>query len=371
MGNTKGIQALATASLTSHFPARPGYGTQGKKIVVYANYFKIGVPNNLAVTRYNVEVKPEAKGRKLARIFQLLLGLPEFTGDIVSDMSSMVISKVPLNISDGYTTEIVYLAEGQDEPLERAQTYTIRVVAPLSIVVSDFQTHLCAINPSADFDLRAEFLQVLNVIFSHYPQTQAEIVTTGQNRHFSIDRRPSNYHNIQVLGGGLESLRGFYSSVRAATGGLLLNVNVSHNVFIQPDPLSVLYPKLGTGNKVTLQKKLKLIRVKVTHLPSKKDKKTNEEIPRIKTIYGLAHPEDGRREEHPPQIKTFGAGPQDVKFWLAGTPPAGTAKAPAKGKKPTGGLPASGYVTVLDYFKNSKQSYEMPVRILLTTRRIS
>jgi eukaryotic translation initiation factor 2C len=354
MGNTKGIQALATTSLDNQFPARPGYGTQGKKIVVYANYFKIGVPNNLAVTRYNVEVNPLAKGRKLARIFQLLLALPEFSGDLVSDMSSMVISKVPLNVSDGYTTEIVYLAEGMEEPLENAQKYTIKVVTPLSIIVSDFQTHLCAINPGAVFDLRAESLQALNVIFSHYPQSQASTVTTGKNRHFSIDRSQGNYHNIRPLGGGLEALRGFYSSVRPATGGLLLNVNVSHNVFLQPLPLSGLYPLLGTGNKLTLQKKLKLIRVKVTHLPVKKNKKTNEEIPRVKTIFGLAHPEDGRQEEHSPQIKSFGAGPHEVKFWLNATPPAAGLQAPAKGKKAAGPKSGSGYVTVLDYFKSSE-----------------
>jgi eukaryotic translation initiation factor 2C len=354
MGNAKGIQALATTSFGNQFPARPGYGTQGKKIVVYANYFKIGVPNNLAVTRYNVEVTPQAKGRKLARIFQLLLDLPEFAGDLVSDMSSMVISKVPLNVSDGYTTEIVYLAEGQDEPLDNAQRYTIKVVTPLSVIVSDFQTHLCAINPGADFNLRSETLQVLNVIFSHFPQSQAETVTTGKNRHFSISRSQANQQNIMSLGGGLESLRGFYSSVRAATGGLLLNVNVSHNVFIEPHPLSVLLPRLGTANKLGLQKKLKLIRVKLTHLPAKKNKKTNEDIPRVKTIFGLAHPEDGRQEEHPPQIKSYGGGPQEVKFWLNATPPAGGSQAPTKGKKAAGPKPANGYITVLDYFKSSK-----------------
>jgi eukaryotic translation initiation factor 2C len=358
MGNTKGIQALATTSIGNQFPARPGYGTQGKKIVVYANYFKIGVPNNLAVTRYNVEVHPEAKGKKLARIFQLLLELPEFAGDVVSDMASMVISKVPLDIPDGYTTQIVYLAEGQDEPLERAQTYTIRIVTPLSIVVSDFQTHLCAVNPGPTFDLRAESLQALNVIFSHFPQRQAQSITTGKNRHFSINRGQSNYHNIQVLGGGLESLRGFYSSVRAATGGLLLNVNVSHNVFIQPEPLSVLFPRLGTGNRVTLEKKLKRVRVKLTHLPPKKNKTTNEEIPRIKTIFALANTNDGRNEDHPPQVRSFGAGPGDVKFWLNATPPAGGAKAPAKapvkGKKPAAAPAAGRFVTVLEYFKSSK-----------------
>lgn len=44
----------------------------GKKIAVYANYFKVTAQPQLQLTRYNVEVSPEAKGKKLARIFQLL-----------------------------------------------------------------------------------------------------------------------------------------------------------------------------------------------------------------------------------------------------------------------------------------------------------
>lgn len=72
--------ALAKLSLTEHMPARPGYGTQGKKIMVYANYFKLNVPKELSLTRYNVEFLPEVKGKKLGRMFQLLLGKPEFAG---------------------------------------------------------------------------------------------------------------------------------------------------------------------------------------------------------------------------------------------------------------------------------------------------
>ncbi|TVY52831.1 Protein argonaute 1B [Lachnellula cervina] len=346
-------QALAKMSLNNgQFPSRPGHGTQGRKIAVYANYFKVGVPQNLTLTRYNVEVQPEVKGKKLGRVFQLLLELPEFAsaGGLASDLRSMIIARNPLGIQDGHTVQIPYLAEGQDEPLARAVTYTVRVITPLSFSISDLTAFLSTTNPNAPpFTQKAEAIQVLNVLFGHYPQVHDGVVSIGQNRHFSINRGQANAHNITVLGGGLESLRGYFQSVRPATGGILLNVNVTHGVFIEPLSLDLLYGRLGSGNKLTLQKKLKLIRVKVTHLPPKKLKKTNEEVPRVKTIFGLAHPQDGRAEEHPPKIADFGAGPKGVSFWLSEGP------APAKGAKPgkkgAGSAPANTYITVFDYFR--------------------
>ncbi|KAF4626624.1 hypothetical protein G7Y89_g11532 [Cudoniella acicularis] len=369
MSNTGGIQGLANISMNQQFPARPGYGTQGKKIVVYANYFKINVPANLAVTRYNVEVSPEVRGRKLYRIFQLLIELPEFA-HVISDMKSMIISRDPLNITDGQTFQIRYRGDGQDEPLENAPTYTVRVVTPLSVTVSDFQNWLSAVQPGPAFIQKAEFLQILNVIFGHHPQADENTVSTGQNRHFSISRAQTNTRNIHILGGGLEALRGFYQSVRAATGGLLLNVNVSHNVFIQPERLDSIFGKLGTGNKLTLNKKLKLVRIDLLHLPGKKSN-AGVDIRRTKTIFGLAHPQDGSAEDHRPQISSFGAGPRDVKFWLSAqaAPAAKPAAKPAgKGKKAGGagagpGLPSNQYISVYDYFRRKYPQFNLNERL--------
>ncbi|KAH8668088.1 QDE2 protein [Tricladium varicosporioides] len=357
MVSAGGTGALGRASLTQQFPARPGYGTQGKKIAVFANYFKVMVPLELAVTRYNVEVSPEAQGRKLYRIFELLIELPEFRG-VISDMKSMIISRSPLTgISNGHTVQIQYRGDGQDEPLENAPTYNIRIVTPLTVNISDLNDYLAAVQPGPVFVQKAEFIQILNVIFGHHAQSHSEIVSTGQNRHFSISRAESNRHNIRALGGGLESLRGFYQSVRAATGGLLVNVNVSHNVFLQPERLDRLYGALGSNNKVTLNKKLKSVRVDVLHLPGKN--KNGREIRRTKIIFGLAHQQDGSSEDHPPQIASFGAGPKHVKFWLAAQTAPAAKPASGKAKKSSGsggsktgaGLPSNQYISVFDYFR--------------------
>jgi hypothetical protein len=336
-------------------PARPGYGTLGKQIIVYANYFKIVAPKELTLTRYNVEVVPEERPKKLARIFQLLLERPEFAG-VATEWKSMLIAKEPLNIPSEYTLQIQYMQEEQEEPLPNATVYNVRVVAPISISISQFIHYLSATSPVPNFAHKLEAIQVLNALFGHYPQAQNGIVTTGGNRHFSTDRSERNGKNIFELGGGLESLRGYFQSIRPATGGLLLNVNPIHGVFIQPRPLNILYSALGSGNIENLKKKLFGVRFHVTHLVSKKNKKTGQDIPRIKNFADFAHPRDGRSEDHPPQIPRYGAGPREVKFWLSDAPVLTPAPAPApakgKGAKSRAGsaMPSNTYISVYDYF---------------------
>lgn len=117
-----------------------------------------------------------------------------------------------------------------------------------------------------------------------------------------------------------------------------------------------------------LEKFLKRVRVRSTHLKVKTNKK-GEEVIRVKTIFALAKKTDGRRLAHPPQVSMYGAGPADVKFWLDAHPPASTpGAAPATsakkgkgkgGKKaaPAGPQPAGPgegrYISVQEFFKNT------------------
>jgi len=327
--------------------------------LVYANYFKVIVPKDLTLTRYNVEVSPEATGKKLARVFQLLIALPEFAG-VATEWKSMIISQRPLNIQDGHTVEIPYLAEGADEPLPKATVYKVRIVTPLSFSISDFVNFLANPSAIAKFAHKVEAIQVMNAVFGHHPQSQNGIVSIAQNRHYDISRSPRNLqYNVQQLGGGLEALRGYFLSIRAATGGLLLNVNVTHGVFLEPETLDRLYPKLGTGNRTTLQKKLAKMRISVNHLPQKFNK-AGQQVHRAKSVFGLAHPQDGRgpNVQHPPQILAFGAGPKDVKFWLddkpATKPPSpksGNVKKKSSPRQAAAStLPTKTYISVWDYF---------------------
>lgn len=88
------------------------------------------------MARYSVKVEPEAKGKKLQRIFALLLEVPVFAA-VVTDWSSMIISQRNLGISYPHQETIIYRAEGQDVPLERAVTYKVIVMTPTSLLIAE------------------------------------------------------------------------------------------------------------------------------------------------------------------------------------------------------------------------------------------
>ncbi|KAI1004267.1 hypothetical protein K3495_g3942 [Podosphaera aphanis] len=353
MESAKTIPRTSNMSLDSSLPLRPGYGTQGRPISVYANYFKVNVPENLTLARYNISIVPEAKGKKMARVVGILLEQPEFTTagiQFATDFKSFLVASRPLtDLPEQWNLR--YSAEGADEPGEGAREYAVKLQQPAYFPISDFIDYLKSQNVNDTFneEQQKSIIQSLNVVFGHHPQSSSTVTTIAGNKHFSSVHKPNNI-NIRPLGDGLEAYRGFVRSVRAVTGGLVLNVNVTHAVFFESTKLSLLYRKLGTQNRSNLKEKIKGMRVEVTHLPPKKNRTTGKIIPRIKTIQGLANVTDGATEEHRPEILGFAAGPQKVKFWIGADP---------HGSVAGSDLPSNSYITVYDYFKKKYPKIEL------------
>ncbi|KAK5256298.1 hypothetical protein LTR40_010445, partial [Exophiala xenobiotica] len=75
------IQASITtsnAASTSNHPPRPGYGTRGREMVLWANYFELTGYENLLLYRHSISIAPDRNGRepgpkKRRRIVQILL----------------------------------------------------------------------------------------------------------------------------------------------------------------------------------------------------------------------------------------------------------------------------------------------------------
>jgi hypothetical protein len=113
-------------------------------------------------------------------------------------------------------------------------------------------------------------------------------------------------------------------------------------------------------NKVRIGNFLKRLSVDVTHIV--KQNRSGQRVARIKAIMGLATPGDGRGQEHPPIVPTIGAGSKDVKFFIDG----------GKGKQKAGSSAAAGpltrgyYISVYDYFRQSKYHYNF-IRTVRTT----
>jgi hypothetical protein len=125
--NSTMIESLRNVPLASQFLQCPSHGTQGRRIAVYANCFEAIVARELELDSIQRRREPCSARKKLRRILQILFEHPEFTG-IAADFKSLIISRSPLKIRDGYQTSIAYLAEGDDGPTLNASHFTVRVV---------------------------------------------------------------------------------------------------------------------------------------------------------------------------------------------------------------------------------------------------
>jgi len=352
---------LSTLKLSEGNPTRPGYGTRGIKVELTANYVELLPPSNMVLHRYDVDVQPDATGRKRHRVLELLLQSPEMTpykGDVATDFRQTLVSKTKFK-HDEDIIEIQYRSEGEDEPAANGTVYKIKVKYIRTYTIGELVDWMNSTNISQSFGDKQELTQALNIFLNHYVKSANNLATIGSSKSFSLNQNATRGD----LGAGLEVIRGFFSSVRVATCRILVNINVSHGAFYNQGPLPGLMHSYGTRNTIALEKFLKLVRVQTTHLAEKRNK-ARQVIPRIKTIFGLARKDDGHKLANRPRIKGHGAGAKDVEFWLdadagsSGAPKAeaGAAKGKGKGKpQPKGPAPAGSgkYISVFDFFKTS------------------
>lgn len=376
------MSALSLDAEKAVMPPRPGYGSAGAQITVYANYVQLYAKPDLSLYSYDIsDIAPEVAGKKRIQVIRLLINeapeLADYRNDMVTDFKSTLISRKKLNLEgDPSIVTVTYKNEGEDDPRERATKYNVKFTKTKALTVGDLMSHLTSIKPADLYDNKQDMIQALNIFLKHYAKSTDNLATIGASKTFSMSAGADSYD----LGRGLTALRGFFTSVRAATNRILVNINVSHGAFYQEGLLTNLlnayYPQRTEKGMRALEKFLKRLRVRTTHLQVKKNRK-GEVVPRVKAIVALAKKNDGRKLAHPPQVPETGAGPKDVKFWLDDQPPPSVAppssvpgaepakatpskkgKGKGKGGKGAAGPPpaAAGtgrYISVHDHFKNN------------------
>ncbi|KAJ5781155.1 hypothetical protein N7457_006315 [Penicillium paradoxum] len=344
------------------YPERPGYGTAGRPVTLYANYLPLSLPNK-ELYRYHITIAADSAGRaapvgkKARHIVRLLLEehFAEQKGSIASDFRSTLVSCVKL--TEG-KFDVRYKEYLDDDYPESPRVHQVTCQYTGHVNPADLLNYLTSTNAGTMLESKAEVVAALNMIMGHHPKTDDQVVSVGANRHFSLRQETMESYN---LGGGLSVLRGFFVSVRAATARVLLNVQVKYVACYDEGPLSNLIQAFGSHNNYRLEKFLKSIRVRVTHITRKNSR--GQPRPRIKPIHGFANRGDGGSSPNPPKVPRHGAGPQDVQFFLSEASPQPVA-APAavpgapepkgkKGKKaPRAGPAEAGrYITVADFFK--------------------
>ncbi len=371
------IQSLA---LEATMPHRPGFGTQGRPVTLYANYFELMPPKSLLLYRYSLEFIPDDQGRKpegkklLKWLVKLLLQqrLADYGNHIVTDFGSTILSKIDLGLGQGSTYEVQYQTEVDDEPRPGGRIYHVRVQPNGTLQSSELVDHLTSSNLSAVCAQKSDVIQALNIILGHYSKASNSVLFARPSKYYPF--HPTTAETFH-LGAGLQALRGYFISVRAATARILVNIQVKHAACYQEGPLDALirdFQRTRGQNLHRLESFLKRLRIRPIHITRRN--KAGQQTPRPRTVTALATPRDGPDLLHPPIVPSFGAGANEVHFYIGDGAPGTTQEGPSSGttagaqggrkgkgkvvKKgpapaPPAGSVAEGYISVAEYFRQS------------------
>ncbi|KAL2842905.1 Piwi domain-containing protein [Aspergillus pseudoustus] len=312
----------AGAQLEPSMPQRPGFGSRGAETVLYANAFQLSTAPECELFRYNLETEQTHGTRKLRRIVSLLLDeyFVEAREHIATDLCSTLICPFDLLKGDDspHTFDVHYRDEFTLQECYSAapMVFRVRVIPTGKISISSLVQHLCSSNGTNACHNKAEALHALTVILGHSSRARSDLVSLDGNKRFAVSGNLVEHFD---LGAGLEALRGFSFSVRAATARLLVGCQVEYALCFRGGPLVKViaaYRREASGSIVRLERFLRRIQVELTHFRQQQDEPDGSYIPRFKVIASLASPSDGRRLHHPPIVPRHGAGPREVRFWL-------------------------------------------------------
>ncbi|ETS78029.1 hypothetical protein PFICI_10091 [Pestalotiopsis fici W106-1] len=362
--------SLSGSSTTTEFiPLRPSFGTKGKEVVLWANYFNMQLKDQV-LYKYNIKVNkipgeglkanvkiPETKGRKLQRVIELALNTLGNAIPVVSEYKSQVVSLKPLALPNDGVVQVLYTDEGRDD------TFTVSFHGPNEVPLSELISFLSTMQAmSSSFPLFEEVIDTINVAVGHSSRAHPDTASLGSSRHFPL------YMSDQTYDLGLPEqnkiVRGYFQSVRPATGRVLVNVNTSHGVFRFHGPMKTylrgfdLSSDFGLRalNKAILGRRVKVQILAEKNQPAGKDPKAPQKgkgsappkppgVARIKetACHGVAIPRGGAGEKNT-KVTRFGARPHEVSFRI---------KAPAPPGFTDGQL-----VTVAQYFQ-TKYGYQV------------
>lgn len=266
---------------------------------------------------------PALSAPKKRRYIQLLLENPVFRNVAASDYATIIITSEELNLGsdnrqrfsvvsyDKY--EAPFPAPSSNEPEGRRaarqrRTRNLQVEYNSCYGAKELFDFVRSVQPGATYTATRDVVQAMNIVLSRAPNFHPQVAKSGQNKFYPYSDMFMGRHDREegsLLGQGLKSLRGVYSSIRLGPNRVLVNVNVASGAFFQEGRLDVLmasfsnYDRSLPGMK-RLQAFLKNLKVVTEH--TKNDDNTST-IRKVHTIYSLA------------QQPRLGANAQEVTFF--------------------------------------------------------
>ncbi|KAM3294871.1 hypothetical protein ACQJBY_037638 [Aegilops geniculata] len=254
------------SSKSTEFPARPGYGTAGKRCRVRANHLLVQVADK-EIYHYDVSISPESMARErnrsiineLVRFYKQHLDgrLPVYDG------RKGMFTAAPLPFK---TKEFIVKVSNTERGYQGEREYkvTIKEVAKLNLY--NLQQFLAG----RQRELPQDTIQALDIALRETPTAK---YTPISRSFFS-----NSFGHGGDIGSGVECWQVYYQSLRPTQMGLSLNIDISATAFYKAQPVmdfALEYlnirgdapRRLFDQDRLKLKKALKGVRVVATHRP--------------------------------------------------------------------------------------------------------
>ncbi|KAL2536180.1 Protein argonaute 5 [Forsythia ovata] len=256
-------QPPPVSSKGMRYPARPGVGTVGRKVIVKANHFLVQVADR-DLTHYDVSITPEVSSKKVCReIMSELIksyGASHLSKRMLAyDGRKSAYSAVPLPFTS--KDFVVKLVDKDGARREREFKVSIKFASTADLF------HLKEFLQRRQPDAPQETIQALDVILREKPSINYEVV----GRSFFSPQ----LGETGDLGDGLVYWKGFYQSLRPTQMGLSLNVDMSARAFFEPILVTEfvanylrrdLTRPLSDQDRIKVKRTLRGVRVELNHM---------------------------------------------------------------------------------------------------------
>ncbi|KAK2367885.1 protein argonaute [Trifolium repens] len=265
-GHDSKLVPYPTCKKSLVFSSRPGYGQLGTKCIIKANHFLVDISIS-DLSHYNVKITPEVSSSKtrkaviselvrLHRNTDLAKRLPAYDGGrnlYTAGLLPFTYKEFSVILSeDDYVTGGI-----------REREFKVAITFASSVKMQQLKELLSG----KKVDTPQEALTVFDIVLKEV--AAQSYISIGRCLYSPDVRKP------QQLGGGIESWRGFYQSIRPTQMGLSLNIDMSSMAFIEPLPVidfvaqilgkEVQSKPLSDADRVKVKKALRGVKVEVTH----------------------------------------------------------------------------------------------------------
>lgn len=335
-------QSQSDSPSDSLLPIRPAFGTNGRPVVVWANYFKIDAAeatlhkyaltvNEVLSDGKTIPVQKDGKPRPIRgrELQAVIAGVVEKIGVskvVATEFKSQLVSLEKLDDVGGMMVGLVAYAE---EGEETQTNYRVDFSSPIKVSLTSLINYLSSMEVAAwdmSYPKFPEAIDCLNIILGHKPRSILDdIAVVGSNKFFPfgsgrITQELGDRHNRFV-----QAARGMFQSARIGTGRLLLNTNVSHGVFKLDGKFKELFDQFGIKSAQRSDRGLtRAIATFGKFLPKTKvwivSKKADGDLFRMtKALQGFAKASELSRHCDPDVARIATGweypGPKQIQFW--------------------------------------------------------